>query len=265
MTAQGAGLSHISSADLERLLATLSRSSVPSPVSRALLFAERLGHLAEPLNSLAPLEAFDSRSLGALVAALLCERQAHPAAKLDLVWTGGEAKTAYSRPTAAVVRELFESAERHVLVAGYSFDHGSEILGPLHHAMQARNVAVELYLHIERARRTGEVEKHIDREVASFFAANWRFGPPHPQVYIAPRCIEPRSTESLHAKCVVVDERMAVIGSANFTDRGQARNVEVGARIEDAGFARALVAQFRAATNAGVFRAFETGMETAKQ
>jgi phosphatidylserine/phosphatidylglycerophosphate/cardiolipin synthase-like enzyme len=59
----------------------------------------------------------------------------------------------------------------------------------------------------------------------------------------------------VHAKCVVADERVAVVGSAKFTDRGQSRNVEVGARIEHASFARALVAQFRAATHAGVFQA----------
>ena len=43
------------------------------------------------------------------------------------------------------------------------------------------------------------------------------------------------------------------IGSANFTDRGQSRNIEVGAVIEDASFARALASQWRSATAAGVF------------
>lgn len=60
---------------------------------------------------------------------------------------------------------------------------------------------------------------------------------------------------SLHAKCVVADQCGALFGSANFTDRGQSRNVEVGARIAEAGFAPALVAQFRAATAARVFQA----------
>lgn len=49
---------------------------------------------------------------------------------------------------------------------------------------------------------------------------------------------------SLHAKCVVVDERWVLVTSANFTDRGQTRNVEVGVLLDDAGFAGVLEAQF---------------------
>jgi hypothetical protein len=173
---------------------------------------------------------------------------------VELVWTGGEGKTAYARPTAGVIRELFEEAERHVLIAGYSFDHGASILEPLHAGMSARGVSVDLYLHIERARPGRDLDDHLQREIATFFAVNWPFGTPHPAIYVAPRTIDPTLKESLHAKCVVSDASVAVLGSANFTDRGQSRNIEVGARIDDAGFACALVAQFRAATNAGVFR-----------
>ncbi|MEO8182679.1 MAG: phospholipase D-like domain-containing protein [Deltaproteobacteria bacterium] len=154
---------------------------------------------------------------------------------------------------------MFEQAERHVLIAGYSFDHGASIFEPLHARMQAKNLAVEVYLHIDRARRHRDIAQHLEREVATFFAANWPFGTPHPRIFVAPRTIDPTLHESLHAKCVVVDERVAVLGSANFTDRGQSRNIEVGARIEDAGFAHALVSQFRAATSAGVFQPVDGG------
>lgn len=144
-----------------------------------------------------------------------------------------------------------------MLIAGYSFDHGSSILAPLHARMTARGLGVDIYLHVDRARRTRDIDQHIEHAGASFFAANWPFGPPHPTIYVGPSTVAPDSLESLHAKCVVTDERIAVVGSANFTDRGQSRNVEVGARIEHASFARALVAQFRAATHAGVFEVFD--------
>ena len=42
----------------------------------------------------------------------------------------------------------------------------------------------------------------------------------------------------MDAKCVVVDERFTLIGSANFTSRGQERNTEAGVLIEDEGVAR---------------------------
>lgn len=245
-------LSHVPSAELKRALEALERFPPNARLTRASLAALRLGHLWPALEAFATL---DAGSLAFVLGAILNERAARPLTHVELVWTGGEAKTAYARPTASVVRELFERAERHVLIAGYSFDHGASILAPLYARMRARGVAVDLYLHVARARADQDLAQHLEHEVASFFAANWPFGAPLPSVYVAPRTIDPTLQESLHAKCVVTDERVALLGSANFTDRGQSRNIEVGARIEDAGFAQALVAQFRAATSAGVFRA----------
>ena len=43
---------------------------------------------------------------------------------------------------------------------------------------------------------------------------------------------------SLHAKCVVVDGAQTFISSANFTQRAQERNIEVGVLIEDAASGR---------------------------
>ncbi len=244
-------LSAVPTADLERALAELSRAPAAAPVTRALLAAARLGHLWARLSAFASL---DAATLALLIGAILRERAARPQTMVELVWTGGEGKTAYARPTASVIRELFEQAEQHVLIAGYSFDHGASILEPLHARMLARGVAVDLYLHVDRARPGRDLNKHLEHAVATFFAVNWPFGTPHPVVYVAPRTLDPMLQESLHAKCVVVDEHLTVLGSANFTDRGQSRNIEVGARIDDRGFALALVGQFRAATNADVFR-----------
>ncbi len=38
----------------------------------------------------------------------------------------------------------------------------------------------------------------------------------------------PFSQVGLHARCVVVDRARAFVSSANFTQRGQERNIEVG-------------------------------------
>ncbi len=244
-------LSTVATSDLERAFLELSRAPAGVVVTKAFLSAVRLGQIWPALSALAGL---DAPTVALILGAALTEREARPPARIELVWTGGEAKTAYARPTGSVIREVFEQAERHVLIAGYSFDHGASILEPLHSRMLSHDVCVDLYLHVDRARAGADVAAHLRREVATFFAVNWPFGTPHPVIYVAPRTIEPSLQESLHAKCVVADERVAVLGSANFTDRGQSRNIEVGARIEDSGFARALVAQFRAATNAGVFR-----------
>ncbi|HYO93789.1 MAG TPA: phospholipase, partial [Polyangiaceae bacterium] len=128
MTATSAGLSGIGTADLERLCVELSRLAPGVAVSHAMLAGLRLGQLWEVVHVLGVL---DAKSLRSLVGAVLSERAARPATHVELVWTGGEGKTAYARPTASVIRELFSSAEHHVLLAGYSFDHGRDIFAPL--------------------------------------------------------------------------------------------------------------------------------------
>lgn len=68
-----------------------------------------------------------------------------------------------------------------------------------------------------------------------------------PNIYYDPRSAMPGPPwVSLHAKCVVIDERWTFITSANFTDRGQTRNLEVRVCIEDQAFAGQLAAQWHA-------------------
>jgi len=81
---------------------------------------------------------------------------------------------------------------------------------------------------------------------------SWRTNTYNPRFYYDPRTVEPNSTASLHAKCVVVDERRTLIGSANFTDRGQTRNVEIGVLIDDAAFAREVMLQWQGLVNQGL-------------
>jgi phosphatidylserine/phosphatidylglycerophosphate/cardiolipin synthase-like enzyme len=94
---------------------------------------------------------------------------------------------------------------------------------------------------------------HVRREIDTFLIANWPFGAPILRLYYDPRTVEPTSTASLHAKCIVVDDRRALVTSANFTSRGQERNVEVGVLVESEKFARELFHQWRNAAEAGVF------------
>jgi phosphatidylserine/phosphatidylglycerophosphate/cardiolipin synthase-like enzyme len=49
----------------------------------------------------------------------------------------------------------------------------------------------------------------------------------------------------MRAKVVVIDEASVFIGSANFTERSQQRNIEAGALLHDAAFACQLVTQLQ--------------------
>jgi phosphatidylserine/phosphatidylglycerophosphate/cardiolipin synthase-like enzyme len=53
----------------------------------------------------------------------------------------------------------------------------------------------------------------------------------------------PFSQVGMHAKCGVVDRARAFVSSANFTQRGQERNIEVGVLIADPSFASYLAGQ----------------------
>jgi phosphatidylserine/phosphatidylglycerophosphate/cardiolipin synthase-like enzyme len=56
--------------------------------------------------------------------------------------------------------------------------------------------------------------------------------------------MNPDERASWHAKCVVVDDEVAFITSANFTDWAQERNVEAGALVRGRHFSSQLRMQF---------------------
>lgn len=149
------------------------------------------------------------------------------------------------RATRILLKELLNSATSSVLIAGYRFDHGADILEPLHRRMRDAGVRTRLYLNIEQVDREKKVtEEEVARQVREFWRANWPFGDPRPQVFYDARVHDGLEWVSLHAKCVVVDERVTLITSSNFTERGQRRNVEIGVLLEEPALAESLVANF---------------------
>ena len=87
-----------------------------------------------------------------------------------------------------------------------------------------------------------------------FFKLYWPFGPPLPRLYFDARLLQPGPYCSLHAKAVVVDGRHVLVGSANLTDRGQTRNIELGVKIDDVALAERVVSHFAGAVASGAFK-----------
>lgn len=257
------GLKTVSTSDLERLLTVVRKGKLPLPPTKPILASMQLGHLADRLGALTGL---DAGGAAAVLEAVIAEREGGVAVKAELVWTGPEGKAGWAAPTSRVLSDLFARARRSMLVAGYSFDHGAEILEPIHEAMASRGVTVDLFMNIGAARADEtDPEQFARGEVSKFLVEQWPWQP-KPNVYYDPRTVTPAAGErkpgrrrpaleyaSLHAKCVVADERWSLVGSANFTDRAQTRNIEVGALLDDPSFAQALLGQFRGAVAAGVF------------
>lgn len=177
-----------------------------------------------------------SESCAAVIGAVLSERRRHPARTVELVWTGPETKVSGARDTAVVLRELFSRARRSVVIGGFRFDHGATLLEPLHGVMRDHGVTCAIFA--DRA----EVESLIKKE--------WPFGPPFPDLYFDDRNAQ---YSSVHAKCVVVDESEVFVTSANFTDRGQRRNVEVGVALVDPHLATQLAQQLMSLVSEGIF------------
>lgn len=243
-------LSRVSLADLEALRELVGRGRLRCPITRIRLATVGLERLA---NRIGPLGDKEREAVLELIEIVVRERQSVRRPTLDLVWSGPEATRSATRSTASVVREMFERAARSVVVAGLSFD-DVEILRPLHTAMVERGVKVRMFVDVpsDDIRKVADVDAFVRGYFAKFWRKTWAFDGPRPEVYYDPRQTAEREFVSLHAKCVVVDEREVLLTSANFTNRGQTRNIELGVRIEDPGFATAVAAQWHALVAQGL-------------
>lgn len=248
------GLTGLSRPDLEALLDEVELGRVVCPLTEAGLQAAGLEHL---VGRLGVLDGAGREGVVASLRVALAERDRRPRTTLELVWSGPEARVSGARDTAVVVRQLFERAQREVLVAGYAFDHAGDILQPLHDAMAQRGVSASLFVNLEgRASTPIDVERAAASAAERFLDENWPFGEPTPELYYDPRTVTYGAGASLHAKCIVVDGRLSLVGSANFTDRGQRRSLEAGVLIDDATFVNRLLAQWRGLITAGLVRKY---------
>lgn len=154
--------------------------------------------------------------------------------RVQAVWSGPDGADAPRRDTNVVLRELFQMAEREVLIASYSFFDGQTVFAPLHERMKARpNLKVRLFVHVGRDSQLPNEsrEARLQRFAAQFWQQHWPWQA-RPEIYYDPRAFEPESAV-IHAKLAIIDRRLALVSSANFTPNAQTRNIEAGVRLED--------------------------------
>jgi phosphatidylserine/phosphatidylglycerophosphate/cardiolipin synthase-like enzyme len=256
------GLSDVSTGDLEQLAGALAVGSLKTPLNGSSLGMAGLAHLAVTLE---PFATLDQRALQAVVAVALAERRQAGAQRIDLVWSGSDSGPSYARYTKVVIPEMINAATRQITIAGYSFDRGAGIFQELHQAMQ-RGVSARLFLdvhqlyerlaqHLRQEKRFSRLAPldqakqagpaHFAAEVLGLFREiHWPYESPAPELHYDPRTAEAYSFASLHAKCLIVDFEHVLVTSANFTARGQDRNIEVGVLIHDKEYAAALERQW---------------------
>lgn len=191
-----------------------------------------------------------------VIRAVIGERDVNTShrSSVELVWTGPEGASSTSRDTGVVVRELFMTAKRTILIAGFAVHRGREIFKELADRMGAEPaLEVTMFLNIPRALRdTTRAAQLVGRFAREFRLQHWA-GTRIPAIFYDPRAlaIDEKQRPSLHAKCIVVDSTTALVTSANFTEAAQLRNIEVGALVHDEEFSRSLVGQFQQLVSTG--------------
>lgn len=154
-----------------------------------------------------------------------------PQLLFELVLSGPEVPGVPTADTAATVQTLIENAESEIVLVGYAVHNGKKLFKRLAERMES-TPALRVVFCLDIARKpadtslTSEIVRRFGRD---FLTKHW----PEtrvPELYYDPRALAESSgaRASLHAKCVIVDRRVALVTSANFTEAAQRRNVEIG-------------------------------------
>lgn len=174
---------------------------------------------------------------GALLGAAAMRQRDLADTRIDVVWTGPSSHVQTGRLTSAVITDLIDEAESEVLLVGYAVHSEPTVEAALERA-SAHGVDITLLL-----------ERTADNP--SFHGA----GVPFPGVVARrlawPRDQRPDGGAALHAKVLVIDRRVALIGSANVTGWALQRNLECGLLVRDARVAAVVVAHVEGLGRAG--------------
>ncbi|HEX5054187.1 MAG TPA: DISARM system phospholipase D-like protein DrmC [Planctomycetota bacterium] len=245
--------------ELRELAAGLRSGRLSVPVSTLALQGccepEKAEWLAQTLAGIAA----DAVALATFLDLLAAERERVDSAvrAVELVWTGPGAGGKPGRDTGAVVRELFSSARRSVLVAGYAIHRGREVFATLADRMAAVP-DLQVRMIVDVPRRQGDTTIDIDivhRYATEFRQRNWPGGR-LPEVLYDPRSLlqDQAARSAMHAKCIVIDAEVALVTSANFTSAAQTKNIEAGTLVRLGGFASQVQGRFDDLVRIGVFR-----------
>lgn len=244
----------LSNTDLQTLIAGLRAKRISDPSSKLqlsrVLSPSLVPTVAAGFSELTSL-GFTSEQTVTVLELLTKDRSAGRSTEppIDLVTSGPEAPGISNRDTSVVVRELFAHAQTSVLVVGYAIYQGQRVFEALAKRMEENlDLDVKLFLNISRPDRDKTPSAIlVSRYAQQFKDKQWPSGCRLPEVYYDPRSVadEEPVRSSLHAKCVVVDTERVFVSSANFTEAGQQRNIEVGLNIQSEWLAKRLIRHFK--------------------
>ena len=220
--------------DLTRLAELLEAGLLKPPLGALTL----RGHIADA-HAGALSECFEDLShrgmppdhIAATLRAFAAGRQAGGVSAPIEVVVSGPDTAATARDTGVVVRQLFDRARTRVLAVGFAVHQGKSVFQTLARRLDDdESLEATLCIDVRRQRGDTALDSQVVRRFAENFVDNEWPGTRLPRVYYDPRSLAPsgKTASALHAKCVVADDREALVTSANFTEAAQARNMELG-------------------------------------
>ena len=206
-------------------------------------------------------DGFSPKQTARLITAVLAGRERDRALMPELVMSGPDVAGVPTADTHSVVQSLFQQAETEVLIAAYAFYNGRALFEGLA-SRKAANPNLKVMFHVDVPRKHGDTSSAdaiILRFSQDFQERHWPWTPP-PEIFFDPRALETdaKVRASLHAKVVIIDRRLLFIGSANFTEAAQQRNIEIGVLCSVPYLAERVSSYFEGLRKSGQLRTLPT-------
>jgi len=195
-------------------------------VNASTMYAARVKQLCEKWNAV----SYDGAALALAFAGAHARRFALRES-VEIVWTGPATELVTTRNTSAVLFENIEAANSSVTLFSFA---SFTVAGLCERLEAAAKRGVRIRLMLETKHDSGG---RLGVDASAAFATLRGIA----EFYAWP--IQQRSTGGvLHAKFALIDERVAFVTSANLTEAGLDRNLELGLVVRDGDIAKRLTA-----------------------
>ncbi len=202
------------------------------------------GRLVAAWRNADPVPSGDAVALALETATLV--QSSTLAQRSEVVVSGPASPSVPVRLTSSVISGIIHDSRESLLVVSFAAFGVAEVVTALQHATQ-RGVSIDLVL--ESAEEDGGTLHGPAGASAAFQALRQ-----HATFWTWPanrRPLAGGSRAALHAKLVTADERIALLGSANLTDKALAHNLELGVLLRDTNVVRRIVRHFQSLMKPG--------------
>lgn len=170
------------------------------------------------------------------------------AARRSQVVVSGPASTSVPvRLTSAVITGIIRDCQQSLLVVSFAAFGVAAVVAEMHHAAE-RGVRIDLVLESAEAdggALHGSLGASAAFEAIMQEATFWRWP-------AARRPLVGASRATMHAKLLAADTKVALLSSANLTDKALGDNLELGLLVRDPEVVRRIVAHFRSLMRPGI-------------